>query len=305
MAAATAKSSIEELLNRGLDFYAMNRWQDAARCWNDALALDADDPRPREYLAALSEEGHGAPAEPASAAEPDGPVRLERRESAASGLREMIEQLAGSGAAGQGGSPFDKNRFLAMLRDRKFEEALDVLYRVREAAPTNASVSRSIQVLKDKLLSDYLATIGPLDLVPRKTDAAPGLLAADLPTPADNTILRLVDGIATAEDILASSSAGPFSSSRALARLVEKGILAMGGPAAALPARPVPEPAQEAAPAPANSSYEELFREATHAYLRRDLDRALELFLECQRARPDDRRVAHNIQRLQQRLRSP
>ena len=303
MAAAISKDSLEELLQRGLDFYAMNRWEDAARCWTDALALDGSDPRAKEYLAALALEGHGPPVPPPPE---EAPVRIERRESSPSGLREIIDQFAG-GAAAPGGASFDKARFLALLRDRKLEEALDVLYRVRDVAPANASVSRAIQLLKDKLHGEHIAAIGHLGQVPTKAAAAAQLLAADLPTPSDNAVLRLVDGIATAEDILASSSAGPFSTARSLARLVEKGVLVMGGPTPPgklLNLVSEAPPAEAPAPEAGGDAYEDLFREATHAYLRRDLGRALELFLRCQKERPEDRRVAHNIERLQQRMRS-
>ncbi len=47
--------------------------------------------------------------------------------------------------------------------------------------------------------------------------------------------------------------------------------------------------------------YEGLFRAATAAYIQRDYARALELFEQCHAARPQDRRVAHNLDRLRTR----
>ena len=54
--------------------------------------------------------------------------------------------------------------------------------------------------------------------------------------------------------------------------------------------------------APATARFDEVFAQATSAYLRRDYARALELFEDCARQRPDDRRVAFNISRLRDRM---
>ncbi len=78
-------------------------------------------------------------------------------------------------------------------------------------------------------------------------------------------------------------------------------------------ARPVPLAASSRSPeAPARGSarssgspLERLIQEATGAYLRREFDRALELFERCRELDPSDRRVEHNIERLKNRRNRP
>ena len=47
--------------------------------------------------------------------------------------------------------------------------------------------------------------------------------------------------------------------------------------------------------------FEVLFRQGTQAYLRHDFKTALDVFEECLRLRPSDRRVLHNLERLRNR----
>lgn len=82
----------------------------------------------------------------------------------------------------------------------------------------------------------------------------------------------------------------------------------------ATPRQPVEEPSllpEEAPKKPANGAdvpggssdgYDELFKRATAAYLRRSYEEALEYFQACASMRPDDRRVRHNIEKLQERI---
>ncbi len=308
--ASSPKSRLEVLLRTGLDLYAMNRFDEAARCWREARLLDAADPRADEYLAALAAEGHedapAAPDEaPAPAVEP-----VERRDPAPAALRAVVEELEDGADVGLADDPtLDKARFVTLLREKRYDEALDVLYRMRKVAPDNPSVSRGIQLLKQKLHAAHLERLGHLDRIPTRAAAAEARLAERRPTPTESLVLELVDGIATAGDILESSRAGRFATARALARLLERGVLSLDaadapeappGPPLALVPEPEPPPAAEET----GPTYDDLFREATQAYVRRDLDRALELFRACRDQRPDDRRVAHNIERLEARMRN-
>lgn len=49
-------------------------------------------------------------------------------------------------------------------------------------------------------------------------------------------------------------------------------------------------------------AYRLLFKQATHAYLLRDFDRAIALFKQCCDRRPDDRRPRHNLEALMRRV---
>jgi tetratricopeptide (TPR) repeat protein len=293
-----ASAQVEELLRRGLDFYALNNAAGAARCWEEAAKLSPSDTRASEYLAALRGDSGAAVEAP-----PVEPERLERR--SLTGLRQVVDELGTVSAP----RAFDRAQFIELLRDKKYEEALDALYKMRNAAPENASVSRGIQVLKEKLLAEYLARLGNLDLV-----VAPTGIGNVRLTPEESDVLRLSDGIASLGDVLSSSRLGRFATARAFSALLDRGALAVGAPAPATQpslASTYPETVDAASPvvppapaAPAEvSRYDETFRLATEAYLRRDVDTALTLFAQCLEERPDDRRVQHNIERLQQRKR--
>jgi len=53
---------------------------------------------------------------------------------------------------------------------------------------------------------------------------------------------------------------------------------------------------------PPISQFDTMFRTATQAYVRRDFDKALEIFEECARQRPADSRIRHNISMITTRL---
>ncbi len=107
-----------------------------------------------------------------------------------------------------------------------------------------------------------------------------------------------------AEARAALASAAPSLSPAAQETLLEAfGVRT--GPKIEAPAPPHPSPGASAPGLDPDATFEDLVREATAAYLRRAYGQALELFERCARMRPDDRRVAHNLARLRQRLRSP
>lgn len=293
---------VEELLRRGLDFYALNNADDAVRCWEQAAKIDPSDPRPAEYLAALrGDAGGSAPATPEEVIEPE---RLERR--SLTGLREVVDELGTPDSAPRS---FDRAQFIELLRGKQYEEALEALYKMHQAVPDNASVSRGIQVVKEKLLAEYLERIGNLDMVVAPS-GAPGVR----PSSDEVEVMRLTDGIASLGDVLSSSRLGRFATARTLCGLIDRGALVVGAaPRRSLPADVVAPPVVappspvavvvDAAAPSAEHRYDEVFRRATEAYLRRDVDTALALFAQCLEQRPDDRRVQHNIERLQQRKR--
>jgi hypothetical protein len=240
---------------------------------------------------------------------------VERRDPLLAGLRDVMADLQAQPPAGAATpTAFDRSSFIQLLRDKRYEEALDAMYRIREIAPDNPSVSRGIQILKDKLHAKYLSMMGDLDRVPTRTPRSAEVLAVLLPTRDEAALLRLADGIASLGDVFASSRLGRFNTARALAGLLERGVLTFEPPhPTPAPVRaglPDPSAATAAAVAgsravpPGETDYEGLFREATEAYLRRDLPRACTLFERCRAMRPDDRRVQHNLDRLQLRMRA-
>src|SRR5690606_1396404 len=133
-----------------------------------------------------------------------------------------------------------------------------------------------------------------------------------------------LDGRSSLLEVIESCQLGRLATSRVLCELLAKGSIVLGGEAserdrvsvervvtaAEQAAAPSPtgakatEPREEAAPATARSAggdYEELFREATSAYISRRYELASQLFNECLRQRPQDSRVLHNLRQLERR----
>lgn len=60
----------------------------------------------------------------------------------------------------------------------------------------------------------------------------------------------------------------------------------------------VPETEPPQAPSATKPSFEVVYKKAMNAYVRRQLTKAKSLFKQCLELRPDDRRVIHNLERL-------
>jgi len=126
-----------------------------------------------------------------------------------------------------------------LLAERRYEEALDLLHSARWHAPDATDISRGINLLKERLIRQYLARIGNLDAVPCTTaDADHAALAL---SDEERTLLRLVDNVSSFGDIAHQSLFGRFETYRALDRFVREGIITMimgggGGPT------PIPTP---------------------------------------------------------------
>lgn len=220
---------------------------------------------------------------------------IDRRTAAE--LRTVVDDLS------QEAKRHDKESFVLLLREKRFEEALTVLYRLREHAPDNGSVARGIQHLKQRVLEGYLAQLGDLDRVPSR-----GPRAADGLAPEAAALLRLVDGISCLGDLLESSRLGRLPTARLLVQLVDSGCAVLGSPAPQLrlvPAPPpsAPRPAPVEPPRAPVADFALIFRQATAHYLSREYDDALRLFRRCLELHPDDRRTLHNIERLEKRER--
>lgn len=318
------RPSIEDLLQRGLELYGQNRTAEAIRCWNDVLAQSPGEQRALDYLESAGVTP--APSQPLGKVIELHPIR-EQRASAAAAEGPVSRPLPALDELHHGIS--DREAFERLLREKRFEEALEFLYKERERAPEDASITRGIRALKDHLTARYGRELGSLDQVP--VVLAPPEERRLLPA-EKRDLLRLVDGIATFGDVLISSRFGRFETCRLLALMLKRGVIGVR-PHSAEPtvldprelARPAPTPpvaeppsttrpvvdehppAPASAPPPASHTdpYAELFASATEAYLRRDYDEALRLFEECVRQRPQDRRAEYNLRKLKERKGSP
>ncbi|MEZ4372157.1 MAG: tetratricopeptide repeat protein [Polyangiaceae bacterium] len=319
-------SNVEQLLQRGLDHYGRNEVSESVDCWRQALELDPSNTSARDYLDSAGYEASRTAAQAVAQV-----IDL-------AAARRILTPAQGMPAVSPSATQPAKTDVVGLeqlLAGKRYEEALDLLYRARNQSPTDASISRGIRVIKDRLILAYVRRLGDLEQVPAPTGVRASLDSEEM------IVLRLVDGIASLGDVIRSSTIGKFNTYRSLHRLLNSNLIQLEPPAESslpppvhrstpvatgivqsdhftAPAAPpstaepmnqiAPEPVTPAetpapppeAPAP---SFDALFHQATEAYIRRDYERALRLFEACRQLRPGDSRVLHNLERVQSRAR--
>ncbi|MEZ4224868.1 MAG: hypothetical protein R3B13_28200 [Polyangiaceae bacterium] len=236
--------AVERLLAEGLDHYAARREEEAIAAWQRVLMLAPDHPQALDYLRAAGAEPEPRPLAPVIDLE-------ERRPKDANAWR---------------------NQVVEAVRERRYEQALEILEAAREQNPGDPSVGKSISNLKSKLVVVYAEQLGSLDTVPTP--------AKDWGTkdPEALAVLGFVDGVCSYDEILDASPLGRFRSLRVLARH-------FGGTTRMDPARREEE-------------FQKQFNAAIAASLAGRYEQALELFQRCDVLKPGDPRVALNVQRI-------
>ncbi len=121
----------------------------------------------------------------------------------------------------------DRERLVHKLRHRDYEGALEMLYSARVDAPNAPELSRGIQLLKERLVIDYQRRLGTMDAVPVPSKGAD---PTDLPL-AERQVFRLIDGIATYDDILSITTLGRFRTYQTLVKFAERGLVQSREPA--------------------------------------------------------------------------
>lgn len=154
----------------------------------------------------------------------------------------------------------DHEALVSLLRERRYEEALELLYRERELHPDDAAITRSIRHLKEHLTMRYGRELGSFDAVP--VAVVPEEMRAKL-SMQDRHVLRLIDGLATYGDIVVGSQLGRYETCRALTLLLRRGAVVTRKPSGMHPAVRPPEPeppptrrSHRPEPAPASSTEE-------------------------------------------------
>lgn len=196
-----------------------------------------------------------------------------------------------------------------LVRERRYEEALALLYRARAEAPNDAELGASIAQIKEFLAGAYARKLGGLDRI------APPVPIAAGRSPDPLLVARFVDGRSTFDDICQMSPLGRLRTLQVLISLYE------GSPAGEpVPISTPPPPAVEPAPPtkrtsapppeapsqspiaarevavvaepPAESERDRRFREAfargTAAFVQRRVEEAVEAFRVCDELRPAD-----------------
>lgn len=327
----TQRASAEDLLALGLELYGQNKVAAAVRCWQQVLSLSPGDRRALDYLDAAGAEATPAPV---SAATAHGGVLIElaaaREARAAAPPSVMLGDVEVSVQ--------NREAMERLLGDKRYEEALQVLYKERERAPRDSSISRGIRVLKEQLVVYYGRELGSLDRVPVLVASEEVLSRL---APEQREVLRLLDGVATFGDVLGSSRFGRFETYRLLATLLKRGSITVRSPSVTMPAvresspppitrpssgtislgrhvrvaegsadettTPAPPPvAQGSAPSfyppPSRSAgdFDRIFGQATEAYLCKDHAEAIRLYEQCLAVRPGDARAEHNLRKLRE-----
>lgn len=227
----------------------------------------------------------------------------------------------------------------ALLRERRFEEALQTLYRARAAAPSDPEIQTAIDQLKDFMVTTYARQLGGMDKI------APPVPSSSPKSSAALMVAQYVDGRSTFGDI---AQACPLGQLRTLQVLVElyvrrptQGDLAP--PASGLRSQSSPpgdedEPDTHRSPsvvgrtsgsvrppsvnasgsvAPgwgsavveteADRQFKELFSKGTAAFIQNRFSDAVDAFQECMKLRPEDKSVEVMLRRslkdLQEQLR--
>ncbi len=282
---AHAHDQLEALVESGLDLYGLDQRDEAVARWREALALAPDHHRVRHYL-----EAAGAFATPLRVVEPE--------------TEPSPPQIDSSTRA----------TVLSLVRTQRLEEALNVLYDAHRKVPGDAGVSRSISVLKRRVLAAFESELGSLELIASVVPSPEQLRRVPI-TDDEREILRLVDGIVSYGDILLSTKRDRFSMTRALTTLRRKGVLRAGELPAVAPRAspprdlelPLPPPSGPRPPPapftpPSADDFSALLARAVRAVLAGRLSEARTLLDHAASVCPADETSLRNLARLRVRV---
>ncbi len=217
---------------------------------------------------------------------------------------------------------------LVLLREKRYEEALAVLYRARADSPASSELQKSIDQIKEFLIGAYAKRLGGLDQVAQVLPVSSGR------SPDVVLISRYVDGSSTFGDIAQMCPLGRLRTLQVLVDLYPKaesresrpelegprsGLHTLGALPQTLPVEdvePAPETARSpssmpervvvipvsiGAPPPPESAqdreYRELFGRGTVAFVQKRFDDAVEAFQACDRLRPGDQAASVMLRR--------
>ena len=187
---------------------------------------------------------------------------------------------------------------LVLLREKRYEEALELLYRARAESPESAELQKSIDQVKEFLLGAYAKRLGGLDRiavpVPPVTGRSPDMVL----------LSRFIDGTSTYGDL---AQICPLGKLRTLQVLIEMyvrrdAVQLLGAD------NEVPPDTARSASGPAESAeargYRESFAVGTAAFIQGRHGDAIEAFEACARLRPGDGPAAIMLRRARRDLES-
>jgi len=110
-----------------------------------------------------------------------------------------------------------------LVRARRFDEALALLYARAERAPSDRTVTQAIERIRERMADVALAELGPVDATPRLTRAS---MSGSAELGADERyLLGRVDGVRTIGQLVQSSTLGRYRTARVLVWLVSRGLV--------------------------------------------------------------------------------
>jgi hypothetical protein len=218
---------------------------------------------------------------------------------------------------------------LVLLRERRYEDALAVLYRARADSPDSAELQKSIDQIKEFLIGAYAKRLGGLDQIAQQVPVNAGR------SPDVVLISRYIDGSSTFGDIAQMCPLGQLRTLQVLVGIYRKpdaappsaelertrsGLHTIDPIANALPSLVV-NPAADAPDAPAPDTarslqlptpkvvetdsdrrYKEAFSLGTTAFIQRRFADAVASFRDCDALRPGDNAAQVMLRRSQRDL---
>jgi len=138
---------IARLLQQGLDHYGRNEVLEAVQCWQQVLELAPDNPVARDYL-----ESAGAELSvPASQRRAGRDAEIIDFGVARANLAGVERDGSNATAASNALKQSFKAEVAQLLRDKRYESALELLCAARERHPDDAEIARSIELLRARL----------------------------------------------------------------------------------------------------------------------------------------------------------
>jgi CheY-like chemotaxis protein len=183
-------TDVASLLERGLAFVGSNQLDQAVACWREVLRIEPENAAAIDYLRSAGVTHGPAPTGPSST---EAPPSLE-------GVQQQVVQL---------------------MRERRYDEALTWLYAERDRRPNDRSISRSIQLVREKVSWDCARRLGHMDQIPELALSAEELSKLGA-TRDELYLVKRIDGICTLDDLVQVSQLGAFGTLRCLVSLVDR-----------------------------------------------------------------------------------
>jgi hypothetical protein len=214
-------------------------------------------------------------------------------------------------SGGEGNAALVRADVLVLMREKRYEEALALLYRARSEAPGNAELQKSIDQIKEFLIGAYAKRLGGLDRIAKPIAPTSGR------SPDMVLISRYIDGTSTFGDVAQMCPLGQLRTLQVLVGMYPRiepstgadpapphsGLRAPGAPGAPAAVVTLIEPDEEPVPETARSvslaaarpvetedarQYREAFVLGTAAFIQRRFEDAIAAFETCARLRPSD-----------------